>query len=135
MVTYESKSRRAWTVADAKARLSEVLRRAEEEGPQRIGTRRAFVVVPARVWEEATDPQPSLGQWLVASAHSAGALELPPGDAPLRLLASKDVHGRETDRASRGCVCGCHRNTDEDNGGVGNDWEIHRGYAEQEALK
>ena len=33
----KSESRRVWTVAEAKARLSEVLRLAEEEGPQRIG--------------------------------------------------------------------------------------------------
>ena len=29
--------RRVWTVAEARARLSEVLRLAEEEGPQHIG--------------------------------------------------------------------------------------------------
>ena len=80
MVNYERKSPRAWTVAEAKSRLSEVLRRAEEEGPQRIGTRRAFVVVPARVWEETSHSQPSLGQWLIASAPGAGPLELPPRD-------------------------------------------------------
>ena len=47
---------RVWTVAEAKARLSEVLRLAEEEGPQRIGTRKRFVVVPAAVWEEKRGP-------------------------------------------------------------------------------
>ena len=78
MVTYERKSPRAWTVTEAKARLSEVLRRAEEDGPQRIGTRRAFVVVPARIWEETTEPRPSLGQWLIANAPGAGPLDLPP---------------------------------------------------------
>ena len=30
---------RVWTVAEAKARLSEILRLAEEEGPQRIDAR------------------------------------------------------------------------------------------------
>ena len=33
---------RVWTVAEAKAKLSEVLRLAETEGPQRIGLRSAF---------------------------------------------------------------------------------------------
>ncbi len=80
MVTYERKLPRAWTVAEAKAKLSEVLRLAEEEGPQRIGTRKAFVVVPARVWDERTEPRPSLGQWLIANAPGAGPLELPPRD-------------------------------------------------------
>ena len=81
MVTYERKSPRVWTVAEAKARLSEVLRRADDEGPQRIGTRKAFVVVPARVWDEKTEPQPSLGQWLIANGPGVGPLELPPRDA------------------------------------------------------
>lgn len=80
MAAYDEHKPRAWTVAEAKARLSEVLRRAEEEGPQRIGTRRAFVVVPARVWEETTEPRPSLGQWLIADAPGAGPLDLPPRD-------------------------------------------------------
>ena len=39
---------RVWTVAEAKARLSEVLRLSEEEGPQRIGTRKCYVVVPEK---------------------------------------------------------------------------------------
>ena len=46
-----SEPRRVWTVAEAKAKLSEVLRLAESEGPQRIGTRKPFIVVPAAVWE------------------------------------------------------------------------------------
>ena len=80
MVTYDEHKPRAWTVAEAKARLSEVLRRAEEEGPQRIGHRKAFVVVSARVWDEKTEPRPTLGQWLVANGPGAGTLELPPRD-------------------------------------------------------
>ena len=46
MAVQESGSERVWTIAEAKARLSEVLRLAEEEGPQRIGARKPFVVVP-----------------------------------------------------------------------------------------
>ncbi len=49
MSTLNYNSRRVWTIAQAKARLSEVLRLAEEEGPQHIGTRRPFVV-PASDW-------------------------------------------------------------------------------------
>ena len=37
---------RVWTVAEAKAKLSEILRLAETEGPQRIGARKPFIVVP-----------------------------------------------------------------------------------------
>lgn len=78
MVTYERKPARAWTVAEAKARLSEVLRRAEDEGPQRIGTRKEFVVVPASVWDEKNEPRQSLGRWLLENAPQVGSIELPP---------------------------------------------------------
>ena len=56
-----SQSKRVWTVAEAKARLSEILRLAESEGPQRIGTRRLFIVVPADVWDAKTHPRKPLG--------------------------------------------------------------------------
>ena len=54
MTAKHPKLNRTWTVAEAKARLSEILRLAEEEGPQRIGTRRSFVVVPAATWDAKT---------------------------------------------------------------------------------
>lgn len=56
---------RTWTVAEAKAHLSEVLRLSEEEGPQHIGKRRSFVVVPAADWYAQTPRRQPLGQWLV----------------------------------------------------------------------
>ena len=66
-----------WTVAEAKAKLSEVLRLAEEEGPQRIGARKSFVVVPERVWQDrAPEPMP-LGKWLVANTPRGTNLEVP----------------------------------------------------------
>ena len=70
-------SRRVWTVADAKARLSEILRLAEVEGPQRIGTRRPFVVVPERVWEAREPSRPPLGRWLVDNVPRGANLDLP----------------------------------------------------------
>ena len=78
MVTYERKPPRVWTVAEAKARLSEVLRRSEEEGPQLIGTRKEFVIVPARVWYEKNKPRQSLGQWLIENMPHLGEIEVPP---------------------------------------------------------
>ena len=47
---------RVWTVTEAKARLSEILRLSEKEGPQRIGTRKSFVVVPESVWKGHDSP-------------------------------------------------------------------------------
>ena len=66
-----------WTVAETKARLSEILRLAEEEGPQRIGVQRAFIVVPERVWQERARPRKPLGQWLVENFPRVG-LDIPP---------------------------------------------------------
>ena len=82
MVTYERTPSRVWTVADAKARLSEVLRRSEEEGPQLIGTRKKFVIVPARVWYEKEEPSQSLGQWLIENMPRLGEIEVPPRQEP-----------------------------------------------------
>ncbi len=67
-----------WTVAETKARLSEILRLADEEGPQRIGVQRAFIVVPERVWQERARPRKPLGQWLVENFPRGIDLEIPP---------------------------------------------------------
>lgn len=74
-----SKPRRVWTVTDAKARLSEILRLSEEEGPQRIGARRPFVVVPEHVWLARTTSRKPLGQWLVDNIPRGANLEVSSG--------------------------------------------------------
>ncbi len=71
------KSVHTWTVAEAKAKLSEILRLAEEEGPQRIGLRRPFVVVPESVWREKSPPEKHLGRWLVENMPRGTNLEIP----------------------------------------------------------
>lgn len=69
---------RTWTVAEAEARLSAMLRRAEEEGPQRIDAGRPFIVVPERPWHERPTPgQKPLGQWLVENMPRGADLEIP----------------------------------------------------------
>ena len=72
-----SRPHRTWTVAEAKARLSEILRLAEAEGPQRIGRRKSFVVVPAEAWYEKTPPRKPLGQWLIENMPRGIELEIP----------------------------------------------------------
>lgn len=72
-----SKPGRIWTISEAKARLSEVLRLSEEEGPQRIGARKAFVVVPERDWRAHTLHCKPLGQWLIENAPRGVDLEIP----------------------------------------------------------
>ena len=72
-----SEPRRVWTVAEAKAKLSEVLRLAEVEGPQRIGTRKRFVVVPESVWRAHAPERVPLGRWLVENMPRGIELEVP----------------------------------------------------------
>ena len=69
--------RRVWTIAQAKARLSEVLRLAEKEGPQHIGKRRPFVVVPADDWYAKVSPRRPMGQWLVENMPRGASLDVP----------------------------------------------------------
>ena len=73
----KSESSRVWTVAEAKARLSEVLRLAETEGPQRIGARKPFVVAPERLWEERRPQRKPMGQWLVENMPRGVDLDIP----------------------------------------------------------
>lgn len=73
-----SKPNQTWTVAEAKSRLSEILRLAEEVGPQRIGVRKAFIVVSAGSWYAKTSPRKPLGQWLLRNMPRGIELETPP---------------------------------------------------------
>jgi len=54
-----------WSVSEAKSKLSEVLRRARELGPQYIGVRNSCVVVSREQWEKANESQGSVTQWLI----------------------------------------------------------------------
>lgn len=77
MTAKPAKLNRTWTIAEAKARLSEILRLAEEEGPQHIGRRNTFVVLPERLWQQQTPPRKPLGQWLVENMPRGIELEIP----------------------------------------------------------
>ena len=58
---------KVWTVAEAKARLSEILRLAESEGPQRIGVRKSFVIISERDLDQrlAEKERMPLGRYLL----------------------------------------------------------------------
>ncbi|WMS45343.1 type II toxin-antitoxin system prevent-host-death family antitoxin (plasmid) [Acuticoccus sp. MNP-M23] len=83
-----------WTITEAKARLSEVLRRAEEDGPQRIGARRGYIVMSEAEWLRLQSPRPRLGHWLVENLQQTGPLELPSRAEPARANPF-DVDGAE----------------------------------------
>ncbi len=69
--------RKPWTVQAAKAKLSEVLRRARAGEPQVIGTSDPCVVVSAAGWRRASQSSDGFGRWLVRSAPRGAALDLP----------------------------------------------------------
>lgn len=77
-----------WTVADAKARLSEILRLASTEGPQRIGAQKRFVIVPEDVWDKLNAAARPLGPWLVDNMPRADVddeeIQLPDRSDPPR---------------------------------------------------
>ena len=58
-------SEKVWPIAEAKARLSEILRLAEEEGPQQVGVKKTFVIMPREAWEAAETPDMSLGEMIM----------------------------------------------------------------------
>jgi prevent-host-death family protein len=67
-----------WSVAGAKAQLSEVLRRARAGEPQFIGTREPCVVISARAYKEKFENKGRDGAWLVEQAsHVAAEIQLP----------------------------------------------------------
>ncbi|MYF70432.1 MAG: hypothetical protein F4053_04545 [Proteobacteria bacterium] len=78
-------STRVWTVSEAKERLSEILHLSEQEGPQRIGTWRQFVVVPAAVWDATKAPRTPLGRWLIENMPRGIDLD-PPDRASKRAV-------------------------------------------------
>jgi hypothetical protein len=73
-----------WTVAEAKARLSEILRLASEEGPQSIGAKKRYIVVPEEEWLKREEPRIPLGRWLVENMPRIDDLELPDRAEPER---------------------------------------------------
>ncbi len=67
-----------WTVAEAKAKLSEVIERAREEGPQTVTRhgRVAAVVVSAEEWERKTKRSGSLVDFFAASPLRGARLKI-----------------------------------------------------------
>jgi prevent-host-death family protein len=62
-------STQTWTVAEAKAKLSELLEKAKSEGPQKITKhgRTTAVVVAAEEWERKAERKGNLAEFLAAS--------------------------------------------------------------------
>lgn len=67
-----------WTVAEAKAKLSEVIEHAQKNGPQTItrNGRRAVVVVDADEWERKTKRSGNLAEFFAASPLRGSGLKV-----------------------------------------------------------
>ena len=68
---------RVWTIAEARENLPEILRLAEEDGPQRIGDTKIFTLAPEPEQPSEKPPRKSLGQWLVENTPRGANLEIP----------------------------------------------------------
>lgn len=66
----------AWSVAEAKARFSELVERAQRDGPQTVNRRgrRAVVVVSADEWERKTARRGDLAEFFADSPLRGGDL-------------------------------------------------------------
>lgn len=75
-----------WSVADAKARLSEVIELAYEQGPQVISKRgkEVAVVVSVDEWRRKTQRSGSLAEFLASSPLRESELEVERDDAAAR---------------------------------------------------
>lgn len=81
-------SAKAWTLADAKAHLSEVVDNALRKGPQVITRhgRKAVVVVAAEEWERKAQRKGTLADFFAASPLRGSGLEIErPQEGPREL--------------------------------------------------
>ncbi len=67
-----------WSVAQAKAKFSEVIEKAKSEGPQTItrNGRKAAVLVAAEEWEHKTQPKESLAEFFAKSPLRGSGINL-----------------------------------------------------------
>ena len=67
-----------WKLEDAKARFSEVVRRAEQDGPQRVSVRGrdAVVIMSVEEFERLSRPEPHLPLVDFLESLDLGALDL-----------------------------------------------------------
>lgn len=71
-------SSQTWTVAEAKAKFSELLERANSEGPQKITKhgRTTAVVVAAEEWERKAERKGNLADFLASSPLRGSGLRI-----------------------------------------------------------
>lgn len=77
---------KTWTVAEAKAKFSEVIEQARARGPQTItrNGRHAVVIVSAEEWERKTKRSGSLADFFASSPLPSSKLKTKRSKHPLR---------------------------------------------------
>ncbi len=75
-----------WTVAEAKAKFSEVVERAQTDGPQTItrNGRKTAMVVGAEEWERKTRRRGNLAEFFASSPLRGARLKVKPMPGGLR---------------------------------------------------
>ncbi len=78
-----------WSVASAKARFSEVMKKAKTDGPQTVtrNGRPAAVVVSIEEWERRTVRKGTLGEFFMNSPLRGSGIDLTRDDQPPRDIA------------------------------------------------
>lgn len=78
MVNSKRKIRSGWTVAEAKAKFSELVEKAQMAGPQLItkNGRKAAVIVSAEEWERKSRRSGTLADFFAASPLRDSGLEI-----------------------------------------------------------
>ena len=83
-------SEKVWSITEAKARLSEILRLVEEEGPQQIGLKNTFVIVSRKDWNPSKPPPLSFAEGIMKLMPRGTNLEIPKDDEGERKIPFVD---------------------------------------------
>jgi len=78
IMTTKETERDVWTVAEAKAKFSEVIERAKVNGPQTVTRhgRAAAVIVSAEEWERRTKQRGNLAEFFASSPLRGSGLKV-----------------------------------------------------------
>ena len=78
IMTYPESTEKIWTVAEAKAKFSEIVERARMAAPQMVtrNGRPAVVVVSAEEWTRKTKRQGTLAEFLADSPLKGARLDI-----------------------------------------------------------
>lgn len=73
-----TKAAKTWSLAEAKTHLSEIIRRAEERGPQTVTRhgRKAAVIVAAEQWERRRKRKVNLADFFARSPLRGSGLKI-----------------------------------------------------------